>query len=215
MQEISQHIAERLRTLRRAEAWSLDRTARETGVSKAMLGQIERGESSPTVATLWKIASGFCVPFSSLFEPEAVAPDAGVAISAHQAAPASEGDAVGMSAVPLFAFDPVLGFELLVGTLAAGAVSESAPHAPGVVEHLVVVEGELEVRVDGVWRRLTAGEGLRFAADRPHAYRNPGSGPVRFHDVIHYPRGAGVNPDVTADREPGEASAGSDSASGR
>ncbi|KGE77737.1 XRE family transcriptional regulator [Halomonas sp. ND22Bw] len=215
MQEISQHIAERLRTLRRAEAWSLDRTARETGVSKAMLGQIERGESSPTVATLWKIASGFRVPFSGLFEPEAVAPDAGVAGAAHQAAPASEGDAVGMSAVPLFAFDPVLGFELLVGTLAAGAVSESAPHAPGVVEHLVVVEGELEVRVDGVWRRLTAGEGLRFAADRPHAYRNPGSGPVRFHDVIHYPRGAGVTPGVTADREPGEASAGSDSASGR
>ncbi|QFT85557.1 DNA-binding transcriptional repressor PuuR [Halomonas sp. THAF12] len=215
MQEISQHIAERLRALRRAEAWSLDRTARETGVSKAMLGQIERGESSPTVATLWKIASGFRVPFSSLFEPEAVAPDAGLAGAAPQAAPASEGDAAGMSAVPLFPFDPALGFELLVGTLAAGAVSESAPHAPGVIEHLVVVEGELEVRVDGAWRRLAAGEGLRFAADRPHAYRNPAERPARFHDVIHYPRGAGGFPGVAADGESGEASAGSASASGR
>ncbi|MCK2182738.1 helix-turn-helix domain-containing protein [Halomonas getboli] len=212
MQEISQHIAERLRTLRRAEAWSLDRTARETGVSKAMLGQIERGESSPTVATLWKIASGFRVPFSSLFEPEAVAPDAGATGAARQAAPASEGDAAGMSAVPLFPFDPALGFELLVGTLAAGAISESAPHAPGVVEHLVVVEGELEVRVDGVWRRLAAGEGLRFAADLPHAYRNPGPEPARFHDVIHYPRGAGGSPGVASD---GAISAGSTSASGR
>ncbi|MBB3139982.1 helix-turn-helix domain-containing protein [Halomonas organivorans] len=211
MQEISQHIAERLRTLRRAEAWSLDRTARETGVSKAMLGQIERGESSPTVATLWKIASGFRVPFSSLFESEALAPDDGAAGAARQAAPVSEGDAAGMAAVPLFPFDPALGFELLVGTLAAGAVSESAPHAPGVVEHLVVIEGELEVAVDGAWRRLATGEGLRFAADRPHAYRNPGPGPARFHDVIHYPRGAGVAPGVDA----GQASAGSDSASGR
>ncbi|SDG47913.1 Helix-turn-helix [Onishia taeanensis] len=215
MQEISQHIAERLRTLRRAEAWSLDRTARETGVSKAMLGQIERGESSPTVATLWKIASGFRVPFSSLFEPEAVAPGDGAASAERQAAPAFEGDAAGMTAVPLFPFDPVLGFELLVGTLAAGAVSESAPHAPGVVEHLVVVEGELEVRVNGVWRHLSAGEGLRFAADRPHAYRNPGQGATRFHDVIHYPCGTGVTSGVTPVVDAGEASAGSDSSSGR
>lgn len=37
-----------------------------TGVSKAMLGQIERGESSPTVTTLWKIATGLQVSFSSL-----------------------------------------------------------------------------------------------------------------------------------------------------
>ncbi len=212
MQEISQHIAERLRGLRRAEAWSLDRTARETGVSKAMLGQIERGESSPTVATLWKIASGFRVPFSSLFEPESVASgEDGSSAARPAAAQAPHGDAAGMAAVPLFPFDSGLGFELLVVTLAAGAVSESAPHAPGVVEHLVVVEGELEVRVDGAWRRLGSGEGLRFAADRPHAYRNPGSGPARFHDVIHYPRGAGATPAVDA----GEASAGSDSASGR
>ncbi|MFG6178148.1 helix-turn-helix domain-containing protein [Halomonas sp. THAF12] len=211
MQEISQHIAERLRTLRRAEAWSLERTARETGVSKAMLGQIERGESSPTVATLWKIASGFRVPFSSLFESEALAPDDGAAGAARQVAPTGGGDAAGMTAVPLFPFDSGLGFELLVGTLAAGAVSESAPHAPGVVEHLVVIEGELEVRVDGVWHRLATGEGLRFAADRPHAYRNPGLEPARFHDVIHYPRGSGVAPGFDA----GESSPESDSASGR
>lgn len=209
MQEISQHIAERLRTLRRGQAWSLDRTARETGVSKAMLGQIERGESSPTVATLWKIASGFRVPFSSLCEPDAVGPGDDEAGATRQAVPQAsrDGDAAGMAAVSLFSFDPGLGFELLVVTLAAGASSASAPHAPGVVEHLVVVEGVLEVAVDGAWRRLAAGEGLRFAADRPHAYRNPGPGQARFHDVIHYPRGTGV--------DAGEASAGSDSAPGR
>jgi transcriptional regulator with XRE-family HTH domain len=49
-------------------SWSLDVTSQKTGVSKAMLGQIERGESSPTIATLWKIASGFDVLFSSFVE---------------------------------------------------------------------------------------------------------------------------------------------------
>ena len=59
MQEMNQHLAQRLKGLRSELGWSLDVAARETGVSKAMLGQIERGESSPTVATLWKIATGF------------------------------------------------------------------------------------------------------------------------------------------------------------
>ncbi|MEZ8384857.1 helix-turn-helix domain-containing protein, partial [Vibrio splendidus] len=43
-----------LKRLRQEKGWSLDKTAKETGVSKAMLGQIERGESSPTVAKLWQ-----------------------------------------------------------------------------------------------------------------------------------------------------------------
>ncbi len=64
MIEIFNHIASTLKTLRKERGWSLDKTAQETGVSKAMLGQIERAESSPTIAILWKIASGFDVPFS-------------------------------------------------------------------------------------------------------------------------------------------------------
>ncbi len=51
---IAQHLAATLKTLRQQRGWSLSRLAEETGVSKAMLGQIERNESSPTVATLWR-----------------------------------------------------------------------------------------------------------------------------------------------------------------
>lgn len=57
MIDIFKRIASTLKTLRKERGWSLDKTAQETGVSKAMLGQIERAESSPTIATLWKIAS--------------------------------------------------------------------------------------------------------------------------------------------------------------
>ena len=52
-QEPSQYLPGALRAQRTARGWSLDKAAEETGVSKAMLGQIERGESSPTLATLW------------------------------------------------------------------------------------------------------------------------------------------------------------------
>ena len=64
MDSTSSQIASALKTLRKDRGWSLDKAAQETGVSKAMLGQIERAESSPTISTLWKIASGFKIPFS-------------------------------------------------------------------------------------------------------------------------------------------------------
>ncbi|MDU7763234.1 MAG: helix-turn-helix transcriptional regulator, partial [Enterobacter asburiae] len=69
--DITLHLATTLKTLRQARGWSLSKLADETGVSKAMLGQIERNESSPTVSTLWKIATGLNVPFSAFITPEA------------------------------------------------------------------------------------------------------------------------------------------------
>src|ERR1044071_6634434 len=68
VKDINSRISKTLKSLRQERGWSLDKAADETGVSKSMLGQIERGESSPTIAVLWKIASGFSTPFSSFIE---------------------------------------------------------------------------------------------------------------------------------------------------
>lgn len=62
MDAMSSRISENLRQIRKEKKLSLDSMAEQTGVSKSMLGQIERGESSPTVATLWKIATGCIFP---------------------------------------------------------------------------------------------------------------------------------------------------------
>ena len=58
MEDINAVLAENLRRMRENRRLSLDAVARLTGVSKSMLGQIERGEVNPTVASLWKIAGG-------------------------------------------------------------------------------------------------------------------------------------------------------------
>ena len=68
MDNLTTKISNTLKLLRSQRGWSLDVTSEKTGVSKAMLGQIERGESSPTISTLWKIASGFDVSFSLFVE---------------------------------------------------------------------------------------------------------------------------------------------------
>ncbi len=118
---IAQHLAATLKTLRQQRGWSLSRLAEETGVSKAMLGQIERNESSPTVATLWKIATGLNVPFSAF-----IVPDDSVAPSAFD--PQQQA----MVVTPVFPWDPELRFDHFSITLAPGALSESTPHEQGV-----------------------------------------------------------------------------------
>lgn len=182
---VGAQVALRLRELRQTLGWSLDKTAQETGVSKAMLGQIERGESSPTVATLWKIATGFKVSFSSFLEAPLREGTATLFRSA--AALRSQPGEAGMLVAPLFPFDPTLGFELFELTLLPGYQRESEPHEEGVSEHVLVIEGEMEVLVDGSWQRLRSGEAVRFAADCPHGYRNLGEQPARFHNLIRYP----------------------------
>lgn len=189
---IAQHLAATLKNLRQERAWSLSKLAEETGVSKAMLGQIERNESSPTVATLWKIATGLNVPFSVFITPAEA--DGGQSFDPQQQA---------MVVTPIFPWDPELCFDHFSITLAPGALSESTPHEKGVIEHVVVIGGQLDMCIQGEWRRLEAGEGLRFAGDLPHAYRNSGEQTVHFHSIIHYPKEkAAGRPAANHDNEP-------------
>jgi len=177
-------IGARLRTLRQHRSWSLNLAAENTGVSKAMLGQIERGESSPTVATLWKIATGFEVPMSSLIEDS---PVDGVV----QREPHLRRVAISESRLklwkPLFSFDPATGIEVFVIDLLPGQERMSPAHQAGVSEHIIVISGQLDFCVKEHWQVLGAGEGIRFRADQSHGYRNSGDLTCCFHNIIHYP----------------------------
>lgn len=98
--DAAQYLASTLKNLRHTRGLSLSQTAEKTGVSKAMLGQIERNESSPTVATLWKIATGFNVPFSLFLAPSSPP------LQPLYSPPLQE-----MQVEPLFPFNPQLGFD--------------------------------------------------------------------------------------------------------
>ncbi|EBQ0173781.1 helix-turn-helix domain-containing protein [Salmonella enterica subsp. enterica] len=177
MDNLTHYLATTLRTLRHQRGWSLSRLAEISGVSKAMLGQIERNESSPTVATLWKIATGLNVPFSMFISP----PQA-------EFPPTFDPQQQAMVMTPLFPWDPELCFDYFSLLLAPGAVSESTPHKAGVIEHVVVIQGRLDMCTGGVWQTIDAGKGLRFAGDTAHTYRNSSDQTVHFHSLIHYPR---------------------------
>lgn len=181
---ITKKISTTLKYLRNNRGWSLDTTSKNTGVSKAMLGQIERGESSPTIATLWKIASGFNTSFSSFIED--ISPDNTHIIHSKQSLKQLHQEDNKIKIMPLFAYNKELNCEIFIIELQPGCEHLSPPHQNGVIEHVIVANGKIEVLVNNKWINLTQNEGLRFPADKPHGYRNMSTTPATFHDIIHY-----------------------------
>lgn len=184
MKKIVKHIALTLKALRQERGWSLDKTAQETGVSKAMLGQIEREESSPTIATLWKIANGFNTSFSFFLENKDIPTQKTLYRSQPLPYQSSMDDK--MKVIPLFPFDEQLHCEIFILELLPGCQHLSLPHQSGVIEHVIVIEGTLEIFLNGIWQILKKDEGLRFSADQPHGYRNTTKNLARFQNMIHY-----------------------------
>ena len=66
--EITKRLASRLKQARQERSLSLEALANLSGVSKSMLSQIERGESSPTVASLWNLTKALNVDFAGLLD---------------------------------------------------------------------------------------------------------------------------------------------------
>ncbi len=185
MQELSSKISKTLRALRKQRGWSLDKAAAETGVSKAMLGQIEREESSPTISTLWKIASGFQTSFSSFIEEPLAEHQSFIRRSEKVKSIHPKDDRI--KVMTLFPFDADLKFEIFLIELSPGCEHLSPPHAKGVVEHVIAVKGKVEVFIQNRWQKLSLHEGLKFEASKSHGYRNLSREKAQIHDIIHYP----------------------------
>ncbi len=184
MEYLTDKISSVLKLLRQEKGWSLDVASQKTKVSKAMLGQIERGESSPTIATLWKIASGFNVSFSSFMED--LSPSTQIPIHRRGNLQQVHTQDDKIRVMPLFAYDESLKFEVFIIELLPGCEHLSPAHQKGVVEHVIVVSGEIEVLVNNTWHALKPHEGLRFQANKPHGYRNRTASSAVFHNMIHY-----------------------------
>jgi XRE family transcriptional regulator, regulator of sulfur utilization len=184
MKKISRRVASALKLLREIRGWSLDKAAEATGVSKAMLGQIEREESSPTVATLWKLAKGFDVSFSAFLEESSSGLQKPIYRSKKEKYLSSSDRSIQITTI--FPFDKQLNCEIFSIELLPHSEHASKPHQIGVIEQIVVVKGTLEILLNGIWQTLRKNDGLRFNADQSHQYKNSTSIKIHFYNIIHY-----------------------------
>lgn len=178
-------VAGNLKRLRTERGLSLERLSQLAGVSRAMLGQIEQGKSTPTINVVWKIVRALDVPFSTLISD----PSAGrvTLIQAARSRLLRSRDGT-FSSRALFPMDQPRNVEFYELRLAAFGAEEADPHPPGTTENLVVSSGSLEITIGSDRALLVQGDAILFQADVPHVYRNPGNAEAVLYLVMTYPR---------------------------
>jgi transcriptional regulator with XRE-family HTH domain len=162
--------------LRKAYSLSLSELSEQSGVAKSIISQIERNETNPTLATIWRLSQALDVSIERVLQTSEDEPFL---------AKASRGD------TPILVSDDgkcrlaIIGWIKTVEWLQwydfhadPGGVLESEPHQRGSVECLSVLEGELEVEVGGAVETARAGDTLRYRCDKPHVIRNRSKAPA-------------------------------------
>ncbi|MBP2032748.1 transcriptional regulator with XRE-family HTH domain [Clostridium algifaecis] len=182
MKDLNLIIGSKLKYIRNKRNLSLDEVAKLTGVSKAMLGQIERGKSNPTVSILWKIATGLKVSFSLFIDENQE--DLKI-IHQNDITPIIEDNSV-MRLYPIFPFDANKGFEIFTIELEAGCNHISTHHNEGVEEYIIVTEGKIELNINDKIYVLQKGDSIRFLANKSHSYKNINQNKSVFQNIIFY-----------------------------
>lgn len=182
-EDLTPIVGTNLKRLRMKRGLSLERLANKSGVSRAMLGQVELGKSTPTINIVWKIARALDVPFSALISERAQAST--VVLPAAKAKVLRSADGV-FSSRALFPFDSPRKVEFYELRLAAGAAEHSDAHAPGTHENLIVTSGSLVLELGNERIELGQGDAVLFEADAPHVYRNDGKAEAVMYLVMTY-----------------------------
>lgn len=183
LENLNSVISMNLKRIRGDKKLSLDKVAQMTGVSKSMLGQIERGESNPTITTVWKIANGLKISFTSLLNRQE--PDT-VIVTKEDVEPMIE-DNGRYKLYPFFPYEDGRRFEVYKVEIEKGGYLSAEPHRQETYEFITVFEGEITIRVDDKEYTVKKGDSVKFRADKPHAYHNSGNDKTKLSMVIYYP----------------------------
>ncbi len=176
-------VGKNLKRLRTERGLSLEKLAQSSGVSRAMLGQVELGQSAPTINVLWKMARALDVPFSALITTTQTS---GVKVLRSGAAKRLMSSDGSFQSRALFPFDEPRRVEFYELKLNPKGVEKAEAHAPGTTENLVVSKGAVEIVVGPATHTLEAGDAILFEADVPHEYRNAGAGEAVLYLVMTY-----------------------------
>jgi transcriptional regulator with XRE-family HTH domain len=183
-QELKRRVGENVERLRKSRGFSMERLAALSGVSRAMLGQVESGESMPTIGLLWKISRGLDVRYADLLGDERVGDIVLLPAKESKVLRSGDGD---FESRALFPFDTRRRAEFYELRLRAGHVERADPHAEGTYENLVVHSGRLRLTIgDAQPVEVKAGDAIYFRADVPHTYENPGTRDALMYLVMTY-----------------------------
>ena len=176
--ELTRAVGENIKRIRKSKKRSMERLAAEAGVSRSMLGQIERGEANPSVAILGKLAGALKVPAEVLLENDDFEPLLLLRELDNKPARLDGGKALLRPSLP---YDDVLRQETFFLDLYISARYEPEPMVPGCVCLPMVpgcvclatsLSGTVLLHAEGQDFQLLERDALRFAADQPFWLEN-------------------------------------------
>lgn len=175
---IDRRIAQRLRALRAERGWSLDDLAGRSGVSRATLSRLENAEVSPTAAVLGRLCGAFGLTMSRLMH---MVEDSFAPLVRRADQPVWEDASVGFRRRQVSPPAQSLAAEMLECELDPGArIAYDLPPRQGLEHHLLLLEGRLQVTLDGQTHDLRAGDCLRYQLSGPSAFATPGKTGARY-----------------------------------
>lgn len=183
MDDLNVLIGNNLMKLRKERGCSLDQVAQLSNVSKSMLSQIEKGKKTPTVTTLWKIASGLNVSTSLLMDNPK--PEVNY-VSCKDLIPLVENNG-NFKAFPLLPFNTETYFEVYQMHIAPNSEHKSNPHTSKVKEYVFISEGKLTIDVNNTKYSVANNEALVFPGDIKHTYINDTAKSAKAFVLIAYP----------------------------
>lgn len=174
--EIDQlQVGERLRYLREQQGFSLRALADRSGLSFNTISRIERGESSPTVATLNLLASALNVPLNAFFVDSRIQH---TVLVRHDQRVRSSANGVILESLGIGLHDQTM--EPFLVSVEPGAGSHDNPIAHAGEEFIYCLEGGLTYKINSEIYQLDPGDSLVFDATQPHCFRNQSDRVVRF-----------------------------------
>lgn len=175
----------RVRALREAMGLSLRDLSLRTSVSAPMLSQVERGDTSPTLAVAARIAQGLDLSLSQLLRL-----DEGDGVSVVRRSERRSGGVRARGHSYEIVTPPLPGqrAEVSAHSLAPGASTGGAEdppmHEPGSRETAVVTIGRVRLVCAGCSYDLDEGDSVTFDADLPHHFVNLEPDEARFFAVV-------------------------------
>lgn len=150
---------------------SLDMLAEKTGVSKSMLGQIERGESNPTVATIAKIVSGIRISFEELIYPKKES----VLIIDNSKLPVYKSEEGAYQVRTVFPYDRQRDFEVYELMIEPGGNCGRFLDEQEKDEYIMVIQGTLTLETEEGTYEVTASHAIKLDSSSTHGYHNYGN----------------------------------------
>lgn len=168
-------VGDIVRELRTRQGVSLRTLATRAGFSPSFVSQIERGQASPSIASLERLAHALGVTLGDFFRPAAAAvvTRAGGRAELTSAWSHAQIEALGPTG-------PGRAFEPMMITLAPGGQSGSRPYSHGGDEFAIVFEGEVRLTLGEETFQLARGDAATFSAETPHCWENLASKPARI-----------------------------------